>query len=224
MLIYGIVNMFREKYQKIAEKGEYLKTMNGLLKKLKDLSPIILPIALFVAAGCELVTGIAGVGGNFFDVTTSILCTLIIVTILVAIPVLKLMGKDDLLKPVTLIAIGYLFISMTQTYLTRSFLIDDYYEGYQIVVGIFTFLAGVALVAAFVIYLIAIFTKSDALKKIVGFILAILLAYIATLFVLWFIYAIVYGYGWTGYFDIVSTYLAIPCAMIFAVLPALIKD
>lgn len=198
--------------------------MNNLIKKLKDLSPMILPIALFVAAACELTTGIGAFGGDFFDVVSDLLSVLIIVVILIAIPVVKLMGKDELIKPVTLIVIGYLFISMTQTYLARAYLIDDYYEAYQIIVGIFTFIAGVALVAAFVIYLISVFTKNDGLKKIVGFILAILLALIATLFILWIIYAIVYGYGWTAYFDITSTYLAIPCAMICAVLPSLIKD
>ena len=135
------------------------------------------------------------------------------------------MSKDDLLKPVTLIVIGYIFIYLTQTYLSLANWISNA-PTYIAVISVMTFIAGAALVAAFVLLVIATLAKLDALKNIITFILFGVLVYAATMFVMWFTATIIYidNLGWTYFFTITLDYLALPCAAVFAVLPALVKD
>ena len=181
-------------------------------------------IALFTAAGCALVSGIGVFSGDFFDIVEGLVSLLIFLLILVAIPIVKLIGKDELLKPVTIIAISYLFIYIAQYYISFGSAIVGGNDAYRTIVCIFTLIAGLALVVAFVFYVISIFTKGDAFKNIIAFILVGFLALAATLFIMWIIGAIVWGFDWTFYFTVVMDYLAIPCAVVCAVLPALVKD
>ena len=198
--------------------------MNKLLKTLKEKSSLIATVAFIVAASCMLVIGIGGIDGNFFEVIGGILYTIIMVGMLAAIPALKIVKKEELVKPVTLIVLGYFFVFTTLNYLSESALIDADYKALHVVVGIFVFLAGLALIAAFALYCVAIFAKKDGLKKVIGYLLIGLSAYLAVVFILQIVRCIVFDYGFGGYFNAIFVYLAVPAALIFSVFPLVIGE
>ena len=198
--------------------------INKTLKALKDNSERISTIGFIVAAACALIVGIGGVGGNVFEVLSDIIITVILVAMLAAIPFLKAMNKIELIKPVSFIVLGYVFVDLTMSFLSESAMISKYVNAYRVVVAVFAFVAGLALAAALVIFCIAVFTQKENLKPLVGYILVGVWAYLAVVFILMFIACIVYGYGFGSYFNAVYEYLALPAALVFSLFPQVIGE
>ena len=197
--------------------------MNKLLRSLKNSARQITIIAFFSAAALILVSGIGDFGNGFMPVLGSFLNTLIIAGLLALYPVLLLIKKDEYLKPVSLIVVGYFFISLTSTYLSATAEISSFAPAYYNVINVFVFIAALGLITAFVFYLIALLDKNKHFNKLTAYVLLCICCFTALIFILDVIAIIIYG-GALGLFYDLAIYVCIPLAVTFTVFPHLVGE
>ena len=138
----------------------------------------------FYAAWFATIT-IVGIGNNFLQVIAALIILSIGVFLLVAAPILSLLGKVEPAKMVFLFLLGYWVLSTIQNWLVGAAGLAATDNGLAVTSGIFMFIAGLGVVAILILVILELMLKKPALRLIslivfvgiivVGFIAALLL-------------------------------------------------
>ena len=127
-----------------------------------------------------------GIDGQFMSVITRLIIMLVGIALLAATPLLVLLKKDDVAKMVFLFLIGYWVLSTAQSWFFYAETFTDSNNGLAITCGIFSFLAGLGLVAILVLTVLEYVLKMPFLRFVsflvmlgvivIGFVAGLLLA------------------------------------------------
>ena len=202
------------------------------MKKIFDLlvkpSRLILIIAAFAYAGLYSIVHFAGIGGGFLPVVADLLIITLTLIAVVAGPILLLLKKEEAAKLVFLLVAAYWLLSSVLGYLSYAYRVVEGAEALDILIGIFGFLAGLALTGVLVLLILNFILKKEVFKfsAVLAFVGAI--AFILIAFILLFVYYIVKDVEWAkndwgtpyNWISFVSLFLmlAAPVAILFGYL------
>lgn len=197
--------------------------MKKIFEALSKPARLILIIAAFAYAGLYAITGFGSLGGGFLSTIGGLIVTTLTVAAVVAVPILLLLKKEQAAKLVFILVAGYWLVSNAQSYiLNYGWLVQESDDGLIICLGIFGFLAGLALTGVFVLMIIHFILKKEVLK--LSAVLAFLGAFLF-IFVVFVLLLVQYirilandgAVGWTNWIDLLAM-LAAPVAVFFGYL------
>ena len=128
--------------------------MDQLFSSLKKIASLLTVILLLTAAGCTLLTDLGSFDNGFFPVIGNLILLVVEVVLIGGVAVLLLMKKDDLAKKALGPVFAWWMIGTILSGISRSALIDSRYEGLTVTIGVFSFLAALALLAAGVFFVL----------------------------------------------------------------------
>ena len=194
--------------------------LNKIISILKVPSKLILIIGSFVYALLFAVVSFANAGGGFFPTITAIIIATTGSIALIVVPIFLLLKKENVSKIAFTILAGYWIISSLLSNISNGYYIDtadNTVEGLFVTASVFSFIFGIVLLAAIILFVLSIALKKDILKVISFFICLGVVLFAMLVGIFWFIY---YGnvqaeYGanfvrWDNYFDIVMRYYIAP--------------
>lgn len=138
--------------------------MKKLFEVLVKPSRLILIIAGFAYAGLYAIVRFASIGGGFLPVLADLIIVTLTIGAVVAAPILLLLHKEEAAKLCFLLVAGYWLVSSTLNYLSYGDWAGEGSEGLPLVIGIFGFLAGLALAGVFVLLVLYFILKKEILK------------------------------------------------------------
>lgn len=138
--------------------------MENLLKALSKPAKWIFVIGGFFYAAWFAIVTATGFGNSFISVIASLIIMTIGTALLVAAPLLVLLKKDNAAKMVFLFLLGYWVLTTIQNWLGTSAGLVESNDGLAIVAGIFSFVAGLGIVAVLVLTVLEIILKKPALR------------------------------------------------------------
>lgn len=196
------------------------KIFDALLKP----SRMILIIASFAYAGLYSIVAFGGIGGGFLPVMAQLIITVLTLCAIVAAPILLLIKKEEAAKLVFILVAGYFLLNRTQGWLGYAQWAGENSEGLPIPIGIFGFLAGLALAGVLVLLILHFILKKEVLK------LSAVFAYVGAYFFFFVMSVLLFAYycklnadyggnavGWTSFVDIFADLIA-PVAVLFGYL------
>ena len=136
------------------------KFLNALSKPAKWIFVIG---GFFYAMWFAIMTA-TGFGNGFVSVIVSLIIMTIGTALLVAAPLLVLLKKDNAGKMVFLFLLGYWVLTTIQNWLGISAGLVESNDGLAIVAGLFSFIAGLGVVAVLVLTVLELILKKPALR------------------------------------------------------------
>ena len=202
------------------------------MKKIFDVllkpSRLILIIAAFAYAGLYSIVSFARIGGGFLPVVADLLIVTLTLIAVVAGPILLLLKREEAAKLVFLLVAAYWLLSNVLNYLSYAYRAAEGEEALSVLIGVFGFLAGLALTGVLTLLILNFILKKEVFKfsAVLAFVGAI--AFIFITFVLSFVYYIVKDVEWAkndwgtpyNWISFVSLFLmlAAPVAILFGYL------
>lgn len=198
------------------------------MKKIFDVllrpSRMILLVASIAYAAIYAVITLGNFGGGFLPVLARTIIFVLTLAALVSIPVLLLIKKEEAAKLVLVLLSGYWLISSTQNYLSYANWAGENAQALEVVIGIFGFLAGLALAGVVVLLVLKFILKKEVFKLSAVLTFAAAYLFIVVLFVLLLIYYIKLNteykqpiYDWTNFASL-SLMLIAPISVLFGYL------
>ena len=161
----------------------------------------------------------ASMDGNFMSVLVNIILLFVGTALLVAVPILVLLKKNEMAKTVFLILVGYWLLSSIQSYYgwAEAFC-DNTDDAVAIIGGIFFFIAASCLLAVLVLIVLEFALKKPKLRFFAFLVILVLIgfAFLAGLF--YFIEAIRYQWGWLRITDPWMEFVLLPIVVCFGYL------
>ena len=192
--------------------------MNKLFETLAKPSKLVLIIGSFFYAAWFAVKTASAIDGNFMSVMCNLLILIVGTALLAAVPVLLILGKDDLAKMFFLFLIGYWFISTFQGFFfyAETFVESD--NAFHVVTAVFCFLLGLALLGVLVLIVLEYVLKKPGLRFIAFLVYLglIALALLTGLFL-----AIISGQNnafWPNGLDFIVEFMILPVIIMFGYL------
>ena len=192
--------------------------MDKFFQALSKPAKWVLIIGGFFYAVWFAIMQATSIEGQFMSVVTNIIIMIIGTALLVAVPVLVLLKKDDAAKMVFLFLLGYWVLNTISNWFFYAETFTDARDelnGLAITSGIFSFIVGLGLVAILVLTVLEFVLKKPAFRFIsllvmlgvigLGFITALLL----------FIYAATVGGVWPMGLNFFVEYLILPAVIFF---------
>ena len=193
--------------------------MNKFFETLTKPAKWVLIIGGFIYAAWYAIARGASMNGNFMTVLVNLILLFVGTALLVAVPILVLLKKNEMAKTVFLILVGYWLLSSIQSYYGNAEMFcantDD---AVAIIGGIFFFLAASCLLAVLVFIVLEFALKKPAMRFFAFIIMLVLifLAFLAGLF--FFIEAVRYDWGWQGCINPWVEYMLLPIVVCFGYL------
>ena len=162
----------------------------------------------------------SGIGGGFMSTVTNIIVLFVGAALLVSVPILLLLKKDDQAKVVFLVLVGYWLISSILEWFgyAQMFAVDGA-DGLTIVTGIFYFISGLGLVGLLVLIALEFALKNSLFRFIAFLVLlgVVAFAFLNSIFVIINVakYEI---YPWAGEVDMVLALIFVPIMVFFGYL------
>ena len=197
--------------------------MKKIFEVLSKPARMILIIAAFAYAGLFAITGLGTLGGGFLSTVGGLIVTSLTVAAVVAVPILLLLKRENAAKLVFILVAGYWLVSNAQSYiLNYGWLAQDSQDGLIICLGIFGFLAGLALTGVFVLMILHFILKKEVLKFVA---VLVFLGAFLFIFVLMILLLVQYirilandgNVAWTNWIELLAM-LAAPVAVFFGYL------
>ena len=187
--------------------------MEKVFDFLKKISKLAIIIGLFFLALITLVSSISNAPDRFFPFMATSFSGILVAAIYALPAVFLLLKKDDTAKLFLIIALVFLAITNTTTYLGHGILISDIYNTTTILYGIFAFIEGLLLLACLVFF---VFVKGFGLKleKIWNLIITAATAFFVLVFIFGFVRVIDQGSGFDGFLSIFEDTLVVPFVML----------
>lgn len=198
------------------------------MKKIFDLlskpSRMIFIIAAFAYVGLYAIISFAGFGGGFVSVLGGLIVSVLTIAAVVAIPVLLLLKREEAAKLVFILVAGFWLVSRAQSYTLNYAAWTEFEDGLGVCVGVFGFLAGLALTGVLVLLVLHFILKKEVLKfsAVLAFAGAYLFIFVTMILTL--VYYIkmsvennYISFGWTNYVSLVLDLVA-PVAVCFGYL------
>ena len=138
--------------------------MDQLFSSLKKIASLLAVILLLTAAGCTLLTDLGSFDNGFFPVIGNLILLVVEMVLIGGVAVLLLMKKDDLAKKALGPVFAWRMIGTILSGISYSAGINSYNDGLGITVCVFAFLAGLALLAAAVFFVLGICGKTAFYK------------------------------------------------------------
>lgn len=179
----------------------------------------ILIVGGFIYATWYAVNTASGINGNFMNVIVHLILLFVGTALLVAVPILVLLKKDEMAKIVFLILVGYwLLSSIVGEYRLASALCDLTDDAGAITEGIFMFIAGSCLLAVLVFIVLEFALKKPMMRffAFLVFIIVIFFSFLAGLFA--FINAIRWNAAWQSVINPWIEYMLLPIVVCFGYL------
>ena len=171
--------------------------MNKFFDALTKPAKWILIIGGFIYATWYAVSRGANMNGNFMTVIVNLILLFVGTALLVAVPILVLLKKNEMAKMVFLILVGYWLLSGIQGYYGEAVeFCERTDDAVAIIGGILFFIAASCLLAVLVLIVLE-FALKKPLMRFFAFIMLIVLicfAFLAGLF--FFIEAVRFDWGW----------------------------
>ena len=193
--------------------------MNKFFEVLAKPAKWVLIIGGFIYALWYAISRGASMDGSFMSVLVNLILLIVGTALLVAVPILVLLKKDDMAKIVFLILVGYWLLTSIQSYYAAAEgFCDAQDDAVAIIAGIFFFLAASCLLAVLVFIVLEFALKKPAMRFFAFIVLLalIVLAFLAGLF--YFIEAVRFEWGWRQYIDPWIEYMLLPIVVCFGYL------
>lgn len=190
--------------------------MNQLFSSLKKVASLLTVILLLTAAGCTLLTDLGSFDNGFFPVIGNLILLVVEVVLIGGVAVLLLMKKDDLAKKALGPVFAWWMIGTILSGISYSAGINSYNDGLGITVCVFAFLAGLALLAAAVFFVLGICGKT-AFYKFGWLLFAAYLCLAFIVMIMTCVRAGVNDYGWQSFIGAFGGF-AFDLGMFFAAL------
>ena len=192
--------------------------MNKFFQALTKPAKWVLVIGgFFYAIWFAIMQGTA-IDGEAMSVIAHLVIMIVGTILLVAVPVLVLLKKDDAAKMLFLFLIGYWVLTSIQNWLFYAETFTDSDNGLGITAGIFSFIAGLGLVGVLVMTVLEFALKKPAFRVIT---LLIMLGVLAVSFIaglLLFIYACTINAVWPMGLNFLVEYIILPVIICFGYL------
>ena len=193
--------------------------MDEFFKELSKPAKLIFVIGGFVYALLFALLTAGGIAGTFMSVATNLIILIVGTCLLAASPILVLLNKKEAAKVVFLIVFGYWIISSILNYFNVAEInVVNGNDGLAIVVGIFNFIIGLALVAILVLSALEFIAKMKSLRFISFMIMLGVIVFGVVTFILALINCIRFGSPWTSYIFCVKEYLLPAPVLLFGYL------
>ena len=193
--------------------------MNKFFETLAKPAKWILIIGGLIYAAWYAIGRGASMNGNFMTVLVNLILLFVGTALLVAVPILVLLKKNEMAKIVFLILVGYWLLTSIQSYYgAADALCARNNDAVAIIGGIFFFIAASCLLAVLVLIILEFALKKPGLRFFAFIVILILIffAFLAGLFA--FIEAIRLDLGWYAYVDPWVEYLLLPVVVLFGYL------
>ena len=178
----------------------------------------VLTIGGFIYAAWYAIGRGASMDGEFMSVLVNLILLIVGTALLVAVPLLVLLNKNDMAKIVFLILVGYWLLTSIQSYYGTAEAFCSSNDGVSITGGIFFFLAASCLLAVLVFIVLEFALKKPAMRffAFIVMLALIVLAFLAGLF--YFIEAVRYEWGWYSSINPWIEYMLLPIVVCFGYL------
>ena len=177
--------------------------MDKILGFLKKIAKLVIVIALLAAAGFTTIASPGMLDDGFFGVIGGSAYAIINLALIVAVPLLFLLKKDELAKT-AIRYIGFFWL----IYFVLNFIADvssiSYTKGIFVAAYVFELLMAIALVGAIVLFILQKFTKLN-FSLIIFILLAATVCLELLVFLLNFIGFCIDGYSWVAFFNEFAT-------------------
>lgn len=192
--------------------------MNKLFDVLKKPAKWIFVIGAFAYALWFAIQTAGQIDGGFMSVMTRLVLLIVGTALLVISPVFVLLNKNEIAKLVFIFLMGFWLLNSIQSWFALSEAYANSGEGLPIVTSIFTFIAGLGLVAILVLTILEFALKKPALRNIslIVFLGVIGVSFIAG--ILNFITAIIYELGWINIVSSLFDFVILPTIICFGYL------
>lgn len=161
----------------------------------------------------------ASMDGEFMSVLVNLILLIVGTALLVTVPILVLLNKNDMAKIVFLILVGYWLLSSIQShYAQAEMFCSNTEDGVAITGGVFFFLAASSLLAVLVFIVLEFALKKPAMRffAFIVMLAVIGLSFLAGLF--YFIEAVRYEWGWYSSINPWIEYMLLPIVVCFGYL------
>lgn len=193
--------------------------MNKFFESLAKPAKWVLIIGGFIYSLWYAIGRGASMNGNFMTVLVNLILLFVGTTLLVAVPILVLLKKNEMAKIVFLILVGYWLLTSIQSYygLADTFC-DARDDAVAIITGILFFIAASCLLAVLVLIILEFALKKPGLRFFAFIVMLILIffAFLAGLF--YFVEAVRVNAGWYRCIEPWVEYLLLPIVVCFGYL------
>ena len=192
--------------------------MEKLLKALGKPAKWVFIIGGFFYTAWFAVKTACSIDGDFMSVVTALIIMMVGTALLVASPLLVLLKKDDPARLVFLFLLGYWVLNTIQSWLFYAETFTDARDGLPITCGVFSFIAGLGVVAILVLTVLEFVLKKPALRFIsfLVFLGVIVIGFITGLLLV--IYAGTRNAFWPTGVDFLVEYMILPTVICFGYL------
>lgn len=192
--------------------------MNKIFEILEKPAKWVLIIGSFVYALWFAIKTAMGIGGGFMPVMCNILILVIGLALLVAVPVLVLLKKDDTAKIIFIFLVGYWVLTTIQEWFFYADTFTDSDNGLHIVSGIFCFILGLALIAILVLNVLDFIFMKPAFRFISLLILLGVIAFALITAILLVIISAQMDAFWPQGMDFLMSFILLPVLICFGYL------
>ena len=187
-------------------------------EKLTKASRIIFIIGAFVYAALYATFHAGGMGNTFMSVLVGLIYLIVGTGLLVAAPLLLLFKRDEAAKYVYLVLLGYWLLSTVQTYLNQADIASNSNDALTVVIGIFSFILGLALVGIIVLVALEYFISKSFFRFISFLIFVGVVGFALVTAILLIVQYARYNAGWTTYVSVIMNYFIAPATLCFGYL------
>ena len=184
--------------------------MDNLISKSAPLARTIGMALLFAAAAFGLVVNGAGIGGGFMPVLGGLLSLIFDLAVVVCVPLLLVLKRDDLLRWALAPVLAYWVIATIYNFLGGADVVTGNYNGLTIARGLFQFFIAAAFLGIVVLLLLYVLRRN---RKMINLSFCVLAGSLVLFVVLWGLslgaYA-KYNADWSSYLYAFKAYIFMP--------------